>query len=273
MSSIEPEFLSRESAETEDQRLAYINAPVSGSEAPGLVWLSGFNSVMTGTKASELSEWAAANSRSMLRFDYSGHGQSDGRPADGTIGQWLDDAIQILKNLPRGPQILVGSSMGGWIALLLLRGIARRDPKMANLPQIAGAVLIAPAWDMTEKLMWENFPDEIRADILREGYHDLPSQYDTAPYRITDKLISEGRNHLIGKSRFKPPCPVRILQGVKDADVPWRHVSKLTDMLVGEDVMLLFIPDGDHRLSRPKDIQKLFDAIDEIYDICARHNI
>lgn len=266
MNSIEPDFLPRKDGQNQQQRLAYINAPAPASDAPGLVWLGGFNSVMTGAKASALSDWAAANGHSMLRFDYSGHGHSDGQHAEGTIGQWLDDAIQILENLPRGPQFLVGSSMGGWITLLLLRGIVRNDPKMARLPEIAGAVLIAPAWDMTEALLWENFPDEIRADILRKGHHDLPSQYDDKPYRITEKLILEGRDHLIGGTRFRPPCPVRILQGVKDPDVPWRHANQLIHMLEGEDVMVMFIPDGDHRLSRPRDIEKLFNTIDELYD-------
>jgi pimeloyl-ACP methyl ester carboxylesterase len=200
----------------------------------------------------------------MLRFDYSGHGQSEGAFIEGTISQWLGDSIAVLEELAEGPQILVGSSMGGWIALLLLRAIAEEAPIAANLPEIAGAVLIAPAWDMTETLMW-GLPERAEAQFEKDGYYDRPSRYGGGPYRITRALIEDGRNHLLRKSKFKPPCPVRILQGIKDLDVPWQHANKLNTILEGENVMLLLVHDGDHRLSRPADIARLYRVVEDLY--------
>ncbi len=264
MISPDPEYLLRTNDQGEQRRLAYINTPALDTKTAGLVWLNGLNSAMTSTKATALADWAAAKRRSLLRFDYSGHGQSDGEFNDGTIGQWLGDTIAVLENIPQGPQILVGSSMGGWIALLVLRAIARKDPVAARLPKIAGVVLIAPAWDMTEELMWNQFSGDQQAEIERNGYFDRPSHYGDAPYRITEKLIKDGRNHLIGGSTFRPPCPVRVLQGILDPDVPWQHANKLTHILEGDNIMVVLVHDGQHRLSRPEDIARLFQIMEEL---------
>ncbi len=246
-------------------RIAYLNTPAEHSEEPGLVWFPGLNSTMTSKKVSALSQWAAQTGRSMLRFEYSGHGYSDGEFADGTIGQWLEESLTILRQVPRGPQILVGSSMGGWLVLLILRAIANGDSSIRDLPPIDGAVLISPAWDMTEELMWNEFPEEARAAIENQGFYDRPSAYEDGAYKISRNLIEEGRDHLIGNDKFKPPCPVRIMHGIDDPDVPWLHVNKLNHMLLGENVMLSLIQEGDHRLSRPQDIEKMLYIINDLY--------
>lgn len=249
----------------ESLRIAYLNAPVDQSEEPGLVWLPGMNSTMTSTKVSALHKWAAQTNRSMLRFDYSGHGASGGEFTNGTIGQWLEQSLAILRQVARGPQILVGSSMGGWLVLLILRAIANEEQMVHNLCPIEGAVLIAPAWDMTEELMWNQFTDEARAKIETQGFFERPSRYGDGPYTITKQLIEEGRDHLIGDDSFTPPCPVRIIHGIEDPDVPWRHANKLTQTLLGEDIMLSLIQGGDHRLSRPENIEKILYTINDLY--------
>lgn len=266
MSDPRPAFLEVTGADGAVRRIAYLNEPRDASGRPGLVWLCGFNSVMTSTKVSALADWAAREGRSLLRFDYSGHGASEGEFADGTIGRWLEEAMAVLREVARGPQILVGSSMGGWIALLILRAIAHGDPAAEGLPEIRGAVLIAPAWDMTEELMWKEFPPEARAAIKREGVFMRPSPYGDGPYPITRALIEEGRHHLIRDTPFDPGCPVRILQGLKDPDVPWQHASALNTILTSSDVETLFIPDGEHRLSRPEDIETLLQVVSDLYE-------
>jgi pimeloyl-ACP methyl ester carboxylesterase len=264
MSEPQPQFLDVDGAKGKRRRIAYLNEPRESSGRPGLVWLCGFNSVMTSTKASALAGWAAREGRSLLRFDYSGHGASEGEFAEGTIGQWLEDAMAVLKQVARGPQILVGSSMGGWIALLILRAVAQGEPAAKGLPEIRGAVLIAPAWDMTEELMWKEFSSEARSAIERDGVFMRPSPYGDGPYPITRALIEDGREHLIRETPFDPGCPVRILQGLEDPDVPWQHVSALNTILISDDIETLFIPDGEHRLSRPEDIEKLLQVISEL---------
>jgi pimeloyl-ACP methyl ester carboxylesterase len=266
MSDPQPQFLEVADPDGRVRRIAYLNEPRDASGRPGLVWLCGFNSVMTSTKVSALADCAAREGHSLLRFDYSGHGASGGEFAEGTIGRWLEDAMAVLKEVARGPQILVGSSMGGWIALLILRAIAWGESAAENLPEIRGAVLIAPAWDMTEELMWKEFSPEARAAIEREGVFMRPSPYGDGPYPITRALIEEGRRHLVRETPFDPGCPVRILQGLKDPDVPWRHVSALNTILVSDDIETLFIPEGEHRLSRPEDIEKLLQTITDLYE-------
>lgn len=250
--------------QAETRRIAYLNTPGTGTKDPGLVWFPGFNSVMTSTKATALAEWARNKGLSMLRFDYSGHGQSDGRFTDGTIGRWLEEGLAVLGCLAAGPQYLVGSSMGSWIVLLILRAIARSQTLARDLCPIKGAVLLAPAWDMTEVLMWEKFSDDARTALETQGFYERPSAYDDGPYTISRALIEEGRKHLIGDTRFDPGCPVRIIHGVKDPDVPWKHANKLIYLLTGDDVMLTLIRDGDHRLSRPQDIDKMFQIIADL---------
>jgi pimeloyl-ACP methyl ester carboxylesterase len=228
--------------------------------APGLFWLGGFNSDMRGTKALALDAWAAEKNRACVRFDYSGHGESGGSFIDGTLGRWLEESTAVFEQFCVGPQVVIGSSMGGWMALLLAREIARRPESRASL---AGLVLIAPAPDFTEQLMWNGFSPEVRQEIETKGVWLRPSQYGE-PYPITRALIEEGRNHLLLGSAIEVGCPVRILQGAQDPDVPWRHAFALTQRLPSDDVVLTMIQDGDHRLSRPQDIARIIAAVAEI---------
>src|ERR1700686_3296850 len=235
-----------------------VRARVGGS--PGLFWLAGFKSDMQGTKAIALDAWAAEGNRACVRFDYSGHGESGGDFIDGTIGRWLEESVAVFEQFCSGPQVVIGSSMGGWIALLLARETARRPPSRASL---AGLVLIAPAPDFTEQLMWNGFSPEIKQEIETKGVWLRPSQYGE-PYPITRALIEEGRNHLLLGSAIDVGCPVRILQGAQDPDVPWQHAFALAHRLPSDDVVLTMIQDGDHRLSRPQDIARLIAAVAEI---------
>ncbi len=228
--------------------------------APGLFWLGGLHSDMQGTKAVALDAWAAEHHRACVRFDYSGHGESDGDFIEGTIGRWLEESAAVFEQFCAGPQVVIGSSMGGWMALLLAREIANRAASRASL---AGLVLIAPAPDFTEELMWKGFSPEIRQEIETKGVWLRPSQYGE-PYPITRALIEEGRNHLLLGSAIDVGCPVRILQGAQDPDVPWRHAFALAHRLPADDVVLTVIQDGDHRLSRPQDIARMIAAVAEI---------
>ena len=228
---------------------------------PGLFWLGGYNSDMTGTKAQALADWAEREGRACVRFDYSGHGESEGAFTDGTIGRWLDDSLAVFEAFGRGPQILIGSSMGGWLALLLLRALRRRGNNGAA--SVAGLVLIAPAVDFTEELMWKRFTPEIKRELAEKGIWARPSQYSPQPYLVTRQLIEEGRNHLLLGGMIECGCPVRILQGVADADVPWQHAKALVARFACDDVVLTLVKDGDHRLSRPEDIERLIRAVAE----------
>ena len=244
-----------------DDSARRIAVRVREGRTPGLFWLGGFNSDMKGTKALALDAWAAEHGRAGVRFDYSGHGESEGKFVDGTIGRWLEDSVAVFEKFCRGPQVVIGSSMGGWMALLLAREIAKR-PRNASL---AGLVLIAPAPDFTEELMWKGFSPEIRREIETKGAWLRPSQYgDGTPYPITRALIEEGRNHLLLGSSIEVGCPVRILQGGQDPDVPWRHAFTLAQRLPADDVVLTMIQDGDHRLSRPQDIARIIAAVVEM---------
>jgi pimeloyl-ACP methyl ester carboxylesterase len=228
---------------------------------PGLFWLGGFKSDMQGTKAETLDAWAQTQGRALTRFDYSGHGESGGRFADGTIGRWLEESLAVFDACCNGPQVAIGSSMGGWMALLLARELARRGrPAAAG---IAALVLIAPAVDFTEVLMWSRFSPEIRQQIEEQGVWERPSRYGEEPYPITRALIEEARHHLILDGMIETGCPVRILQGVQDPDVPWQHAVDLTARLAQDDVVLTLVKDGDHRLSRPEDLERLLAAVAE----------
>jgi pimeloyl-ACP methyl ester carboxylesterase len=252
----EPAFI--EVGEGNTARRIAVRARLGAS--PGLIWLGGFNSDMTGTKAVALDAWAAERGRACVRFDYSGHGESGGAFIDGTIGRWLEESVAVFERFCRGTQVVIGSSMGGWMALLLAREIARRQLSLASL---AGLVLIAPAPDFTEQLMWNGFPPEVREEIRTRGVWMRPSQYGD-PYPIARALIEEGRNHLLLGSAIDVGCPVRILQGAQDPDVPWQHAFALAHRLPSEDVVLTVIQDGDHRLSRPQDIARIIAAVAEI---------
>jgi pimeloyl-ACP methyl ester carboxylesterase len=231
---------------------------------PGLFWLGGFNSDMKGTKAQALESFAAEHGRACLRFDYSGHGESGGKFIDGTIGRWLEDSVAVFAQFCRGPQVVVGSSMGGWMALLLAQKIAgQKIAGKAKDASLAGMVLIAPAPDFTEELMWKSFSPDIRQEIERKGLWLRPSEYGE-PYPITRTLIEEGRNHLLLGRAIEIGCPVHILQGAQDPDVPWQHALALAHRLPAEDVVLTMIQDGDHRLSRPQDIARILAAVAEM---------
>ena len=225
---------------------------------PGLVWLGGFRSDMLATKAAALDEWAQANGRAILRFDYSGHGESGGRFEDGTISAWLEDALAAIAQKSEGPQILVGSSMGGWLALLAARQLAAegRPP--------AGLVLIAPATDFTEVLMWPALGAAAKRAIETDGIYLSPSDYSPEPVPITRALIEDGRRHLMLGGAIRSHAPVHILQGMRDPDVPWRHAMVLTEHLAEDPVVVTLIKDGDHRLSRPQDIARLLAAVSGI---------
>lgn len=217
---------------------------------PGLFWLSGFRSDMTGTKAAAVDAFGAAHGLAVTRFDYSGHGRSGGDFDEGTISRWLEEAEAVFATTT-GPQIVIGSSMGGWIALLLNRALRRH-----GIERIAGLVLIAPATDMTE-LMLAQMTKKQRKSLDTLGYAEEPSAYSSEPDRIQRTLIEDGRQHLLFGRAVETGCPVAILQGARDRDVPKEHTMKLVEHLVADPVMLTLVPDGDHRLSRPEDLALL----------------
>jgi pimeloyl-ACP methyl ester carboxylesterase len=252
MGADEPQFLEVGSGRKR-RRIAYRLAEGAPGNGPALLWLPGFLSDMASTKAVALADWARGQGLPMLRFDYSGHGRSAGDLLEASIGDWLAEAIAMLDLVAAERRvILVGSSMGGWVALLVARQLARAGTHQ----RLAGLVLIAPAWDMTERLMWHRMSDEIKAMIERDGVYHEPSVYGD-PYPITKHLIEEGRQHLLGEGLLDLDVPVRILQGMCDPDVPWGHALDLVDLLCGDDVELTLIKDGDHRQSRPQDLRRL----------------
>ena len=222
---------------------------------PAIIWLGGFKSDMGSTKAHALAAWAEAQGVASVLFDYSGHGSSSGRFEDGTITNWLEDSLAVIGAFGGKAPVLVGSSMGGWIAILAARRLAAHG----NLP--GALVLIAPAIDFTESLMWDQFPPEIRLAIVRDGVWLRPSDYSPDPTPVTKELIEDGRRHLLLKTDFEIGCPVHILQGMKDPDVPWQHAVVLTEHLPHDQVTLTLVNDGDHRLSREEDIERLIRTV------------
>jgi len=232
----------------ENHRLAYhrIAARGEGTNAPGVVFLGGFCSDMTGTKALWLEDWAKSRGRAYLRFDYRGHGESSGAFLDGAIGDWADDAAAAVTRLTEGPQILVGSSMGGWIALLL----ARRMPE-----RVAGLIGIAAAPDFTEDSMWETFDEAQRAALAERGRVELPSDYSDEPYVITRRLIEDGRQNLVLRSPLRLPFPVRLLQGTADTDVPVSVALRLLAHIDSDDARLTLVKGADHRFSGESELK------------------
>jgi pimeloyl-ACP methyl ester carboxylesterase len=259
MVSNEPQFLLVGSG-AEARRIAYLRerpGPNAAKKA-GLVWLCGLKSEMTSTKATALADWARENEVACLRFDYSGHGQSEGRFEEGTVSRWLEETRAVFTELTAGPQVLVASSMGGHLALLLLRDLLRESPSPAE--RIKALALIAPAWDFTE-LMWNNLSAEQRNEIIERGVYLRPSKYGDGPYSITRRLIEDGRDHLIGVEPLDPGRPVHILHGLQDPDVPWEHTLDLVAHLSGDWTRVSAIPDGEHRLSRPQDLALLLEIV------------
>ena len=260
MDDAQPQFLDVGSG-PDRRRIACLRQPSRQPGAPSLLFLSGFKSHMRGVKAEALAQWAGEHGVGCVRFDYSGHGQSEGRFEDGTLTRWLEETRAVFARLCTGPQVLVGSSMGGNIALLLLRALLREAS--AEAARIKGLVLIAPAWNMTQ-LMWSNMPAGARRDIEEKGVYLRPSRYDDGPYPITRQLIEDGLQHDFGSATFDPGRPVRILHGLQDPDVPWEHTMDLEALLAGDWTRVTAVPDGEHRLSRPEDIALLLELTGEL---------
>src|SRR4029077_5306188 len=232
--------------------VAYATTP---GRAPTVAFLGGFRSDMTGTKAMALEAWASRTGRAFLRFDYLGHGQSWGPFEDGTIGRWLDDSLAAIDTLTTGKLVLVGSSMGGWLSLLVAR---------ARPARLAGVVLIAAAPDFTERMLLQGLSPEDRAALQRDGRLERPSQYSPQPSVFTWKLIEEGRNHLVLDKKLALPCPVHLLHGQSDPDVPWEYSLQIARHLEAPEVITTFIKGGDHRLSMPADIARLIATVEEL---------
>ncbi|MCF3973919.1 alpha/beta fold hydrolase [Paracoccus salsus] len=237
---------------TEGRRIAYCR---SAGQGPGIVFLGGFKSDMAGTKASYLQDWAQTQGRAFLRFDYSGHGESSGSFAEGCIGDWVQDARAVIEALTTGPQVLVGSSMGGWIALLLARAIPQR---------VAAMVTVAAAPDFTEQGYWAGFDAAQRDLLMRQGRIELPSDYDDQPYVITRHLIEDGRNQLVMTQPLPLPFPVRMLQGTADADVPMDWALRLLKHADGSDIRLTLVKNADHRFSTPECLSLIGEAIADV---------
>jgi pimeloyl-ACP methyl ester carboxylesterase len=240
-----------------DRRLAYRKRVATDRtrDCAGIVFLPGFRSDMSGTKATFLDEFCAARGLGYVRFDYSGHGESGGRFEGGTIGAWVEDAVTIIDLASEGPLLLVGSSMGGWI--MLLAALAR--PK-----RIMGLVGLAPAPDFTEALIWNALSDDQRNRLLETGRLQMPSDYSEEPTVITRALIEEGRRHLLLSAPIGIRCPVRLLHGMADPDVPYRLSLELAERIVSNDVRVTLVKNGDHRLSRADDLTLLGRTIEEL---------
>lgn len=233
------------------RRIAYNQSEGRGT---GVVFLGGFRSDMQGTKAVALEEWARSQGRPFLRFDYSGHGESSGNFEEGAIGDWFADASAAISALTQGPQVLVGSSMGGWIALLLARAMPQK---------IAGLVTVAAAPDFTEQGFWAGFTKVQRARLIADGKIEIPSDYD-APYAITHRLIEDGRAHLVMQQPLDLPFPVRLLQGTMDADVPMEWALELLEHATGTDIRLTLVKGADHRFSTPDCLAQITTSVEEV---------
>jgi pimeloyl-ACP methyl ester carboxylesterase len=227
---------------------------VSGT-APGIVFLAGLRSDMSGTKAGYLDDYCRRRGRAYVRFDYFGHGMSSGAFGDGTVGRWAQDAIAVIDQLTKGPQILVGSSLGGWIMLLAAR---------ARPERIRALVGVAAAPDATEDLLWPRLDQAQRGELMATGAVTLPSEYDPAGYTYRLNLIEDGRRHLVMRAPISFDCPVRLLHGMRDASVPWQTSLRLADQLTGSDVVVILAKDGDHRLSTGADLARLAQTLDEL---------
>lgn len=230
-----------------------------GEGKPVLVWLGGYRSDMLGTKAIELEAYADENHFGCLRFDYSAHGESSGDFKDGTISRWLEDTLAVIDDSGFTRLVLVGSSMGGWIAIRALQALKKRSDMT-----IDGMVLIAPAPDFTEDLVEPALSDIERTSLREKGYFEERSEYSPEPNIFTAALLEDGRKNRVLTGIIETGCPVHILQGMKDPDVPWKHAMKLVEHLPADDVVISLIKDGDHRLSRPQDLELLRRALDQI---------
>ncbi|MBW7836797.1 MAG: alpha/beta hydrolase [Sphingomonadales bacterium] len=232
--------------------IAYERTPGKG---PGVIFLGGFMSDMTGSKATALEAHCRSSGRAFVRFDYLGHGQSSGAVRDGTIGRWLEDSLLVFDRLTEGAQIVIGSSMGSWLALLLT--LARPD-------RVKALIGIGSAPDFTRELMWPNFSEDEKRQLLSNGFITQPSYYSPDPYVISYRLIEEADRHLLLNSEIAIDCPVRLYHGLLDHDVPWQLAHRLMERLRAEDVTLTLVKNGDHRLSSPADITRLIAEVDAL---------
>ena len=246
-----PELIARPDGST----LAYDRLAATRADTPGVVFLHGLMSDRSGTKAEVLLAHCRANGLGFVRFDMSGHGASSGRFEDGSVSRWTEDALAVLDAVTSGPLILVGSSMGAWVMI---------KTALARAPRIAGLIGVAPAPDFTEDLMWAGFSAAERATLEQQGMLNLPSTYDTRPYVISRGLIEDGRNNLVLRGPIPLGCPVRLVHGQRDGSVPWQTSLRLAENLSSDDVDVILIKDGDHRLSRPQDLQRLCRMLDEL---------
>ena len=225
--------------------IAYHQTP---GKSPGIVFLSGFKSDMTGSKAMAIEGLCQRLGHAFLRFDYFGHGASSGAFEDGTIGRWAEDTITVIDELTHGPQVLIGSSMGGWIMFLAAQ---------ARLERVVGLIGIAAAPDFTEDLITQSLSDEQQQKMAQDGYLDIPNCYDDKPYRIRQELIDEGQNNLLLRDNININVPVRLIHGMLDEDVPWKTGLSIIDKLVSTDVEITYVKAGDHRLSEQSDLKRL----------------
>ena len=239
------------------RRIAFRRRAPVRNGGPGLVWLGGYRSDMDSTKATALDGEAERRGLGFLRFDYSGHGRSEGRLEDGTISRWLEETLTLLRAESEGAQILVGSSMGGYLALLAARALN----EAGETERVKGLILIAPAVDFTEALIWAKAPDEARRAIMDEGVWRRPSAYSSEPDCFTRGLIEDGRKHLLLGGMIRTGAPTAVLQGMRDEDVPFSHALALMQRFGGDPATLTLVKDGDHRLSRPQDLQLMFEAL------------
>lgn len=238
--------------EANGRRIAHVT---HAGAAPHVVFLPGFRSDMEGSKALAVEAHARARGLGVTRLDYSGHGRSSGRFEDGTIGAWSEDALAVVDRATDGPLVLVGSSMGAWIMLLVAR--ARRN-------RVAGCVGVAVAPDFTEDLIWAVATTEQRAALLDRGVHYEPSPYDEEPTPITRALVEDGRRHLVLREPLDLTCPIHLLHGQRDPDVPWETALRLAAHVASEDVTIELVKDGEHRLSRESDVRRLLAAVDRV---------
>ncbi len=242
------------------RRIAVRHRAARNAGSPGLVWLGGFRSDMEGTKAVELDRLAEAEGIACTRHDYSGHGASGGAFVDGTISRWLEESLAVFERFTKGPQILAGSSMGGWIALRMLQELGRRGAR----DRIGGLLLLAPAPDFTVELMEPELTDAQKRDLETKGRFEEPTPYGPEPDVYTRALFEDGRKNRVLDGIIDTGCPVHIIQGMADPDVPYRHALRLVDHLPSDDVVLTLVRDGDHRLSRPEDIERMRSALENL---------
>lgn len=237
---------------------AHANITSSAEDGrPGIVWLGGFRSDMEGSKAVALDAYARDNGVQCTRHDYSGHGQSGGQFVDGTISRWLEESLAVFRQFTTGPQILVGSSMGGWIALRMMQELE----KSGETERVHGLVLLAPAPDFTKELHWPKLTQAQKDDLDNKGYFEEPTPYGPDPNIFTKALFDDGANNLVLNGVLNLNAPVHIIQGMDDPDVPWQHAMTLIEHLPHDNVTLTLIKDGDHRLSRGPDIEKILNAV------------